>query len=276
MNVLDYGSVAIEADHGIVLCRYGLGVVRFATSTSALTELHLAMAFLAQCMGWRWSECVLPQLLPVVSILALALTVLESLIYDVAPDSTGWCTQRRPRDLLCVVLLGSCFMTSIVAYIATLRQSWCCPDSVVRVCWRRAAAYPLNFILTQALIIVVIVDSKERGKKDLLQIAAVTLQNLMGFMNMLTYAMQSRYAVQLLPTGTNRKALVCQNIRIPDVSDKTKSAKEVSYRVRIGGVTVCEVLDRSSYDTCTASNEITTPQWFDESIEQFENMGGVA
>merc|ERR1712100_224279 len=111
-------------------------------------------------------------------------------------------------------LLLGCFAMSCASYAATLVQAHICPESVARHCWWRAGSYLLSFILTQSLIVVVCFT--KRSNRDALQILAVTLQNLTGFANMLTYALQSRYAAKLLrhePGFAKREADVEADVR---------------------------------------------------------------
>jgi hypothetical protein len=222
-----------------------LPLVQFATVVSILVSLHLAMSFLVQILGLRCGEWCLPKTLPLVWPVGLVVSCLEVLLYPVEHDiDSDWCTQKEGRvDYVFVVLLFGSFVLSCASYVATIVQAHICPESVARHCWWRAGTYLLSFILTQSLIVVICFT--KRTNEDALQILAVTLQNLTGFANMLTYALQSRYAAKLMrhaPGVVKRE------------TDIEAGHRDVSYQVRIGGVTVAEYFTMHGMDASMASS----------------------
>lgn len=240
LDLLDYGVLGSQG----TTCARLMPLVEFASICSLLVSLHLAVSFLVQILGMRCAERVLPMTLPMVWPVGFVVSCLEVVLYPAEDDShSNWCTQKDGRvDYVFVGLLFGCFVLSCASYVATIVQAHICPESVARHCWWRAGSYLLSFILTQSLIVVVCFT--KRDNRDILQILAVTLQNLTGFANMLTYALQSRYAAKLLrhaPGLAKRE------------TDADADVRDISYQVRIGGVTVAEYLTMHGIDSTHSS-----------------------
>merc|ERR1712130_194238 len=82
----------------------------------------------------------------------------------------------------------------LASYLIVVARSQCgsTPGSVLRDYFRMAAVYPLNFLITYAVIIFVYADKRNWNGRGVVFYVAVILESLGGLLNVITYALQSR------------------------------------------------------------------------------------
>merc|ERR1711879_1128539 len=112
------------------------------------------------------------------------------------------------------------------------------PGSVQRSNFRRAAVYPLNFLITYGRMMVVYSNDSLLRNRVVFSTGA-TLEFLNGLLNTVTYAMQSRYAAMLW----KRYQRDCElRSGQGERSGANETALTLSFHVDIGGVDIVEVL----------------------------------
>lgn len=240
-----FGGLSWKPSLGLPVCRVCEHFVRFGTNMSLLLELHIAMSFTLQCFRWLRALSVFPALVYLTIPVALLITVLEAILYQVTQDTFGACVLDEP-DLPSIALFLLAFAVSMMAYVVAACKARGCSQAVEARCWKRAAHYPLSFLVTQVGMIVVIFKASPNisPKQDLSVLIAMTLQNLNGFANTLTYALQSRYAAKL-----QRDTLA----RCGDAA--CGGANVMSFEARFGGVMVEEILPASVQDSSKACSD---------------------
>lgn len=236
--------VGFSGNSNIKLCYLSENLIRFGTNSSCLYELHLAVSFLLQSAGWpRTAQCMIALLLPVWPVAAL-LTVVEWFSAHIVQDASQWC-DAKSTDYVFVILLAFVFVVCLASYVAAVvvARSW--GQAAARRCWWRAAMYPLNFMLTQApkllvhMIFFRMASNQRRAATDPLIIISDTMQNLNGFVNTLTYWLQSRYAVKLL----RKEGVQAMFATVAaETSRPAPAPHDASFHVRFGGVTLEELL----------------------------------
>lgn len=250
----NFGGLSWEStkSYELPVCRWCEYFVRFGTNMSLLLELHIAMSFMLQCFRWLRALRAFPALLYLTIPVALLITMLEGMLYTMYQDAFGACILHQ-ADLPSIALFLLTFAVSMVAYVVAACKARGCSQAVEARCWRRAAHYPLCFLVTQVGMIYVLCRAGPdvSPKQEVKVVIAITLQNLGGFANTLTYALQSRYAAKL----QRRDALAGRSARAGAAGgDRTNF---MSFEARFGGVMVEEILPASVQDSSMS--------WSDES-----------
>lgn len=105
------------------------------------------------------------------------------------------CLPELPRDYTCILVLSTCFVASCVSYVLVVwRSSRRAPDSVLKRALRRAAMYPVVFIITYALLLACFLD-QALFRSTFVAASAYALQSCNGLLNACAYACQGRYSV---------------------------------------------------------------------------------
>jgi hypothetical protein len=64
--------------------------------------------------------------------------------------------------------------------------------------WRRVLLYPLNFLISYTVLLLVLVFPDSLSSRETLYMVATCLEVLNGFINVCTFALQSRVARRIL------------------------------------------------------------------------------
>lgn len=182
----------------IDFCLADIFVVHSFRFVSVLQEVHIACYFVLQ--AFKFEDCLLgsSKLWIVIAWIAgITFGVGDLLLSPWHLDTkSGSCKQSGHSYVSAVVLLLG-FVANCVAYgVVIFRSSQRAPKSVLRRALRRAAMYPLNFLLTYSLLLAAYLDSDLWDVDGFIAFAWV-LESCNGLLNALIYACQGRYSVAL-------------------------------------------------------------------------------
>eukprot|EP00929_Paragymnodinium_shiwhaense_P068412 TRINITY_DN34399_c0_g1_i4.p1 TRINITY_DN34399_c0_g1~~TRINITY_DN34399_c0_g1_i4.p1 ORF type:complete len:443 (-),score=54.69 TRINITY_DN34399_c0_g1_i4:296-1624(-) len=167
------------------MCQGTMFVMLVGMYTSAFIETSLAFGFAFDY--WRCKSCVrvldasLLWLWPLATIVAFI-----DMVSNLQSGEDQCVVERmavRKNEALIVL---TCFIVSLGAYVASLLRVHMFPGSVQGLIWRMALVYPVNFFLTY------IYPSLE-SMHTWLVIIAYSLLGLNGFVNAASYAANCRY-----------------------------------------------------------------------------------
>ena len=208
-------------------CNWNLHILRFGTFASVLVELHISLGFAFQmfkCVQLlRFLRGSLVAIIPA----SLLLTVFAAFAYKIVTSSKGGCMSKG--DKIFPFVLAFTFVVSMCTYGVTAYRACSANEAVARRSWSRAAVYLLNFLVTQALIFLRSTPIAHTfTHTHAFLVLALTMQNLNGFVNALTYAMQSRYASSLSHDNN-------------PLAHEINNDNSFTYNVAFGGVTLVDI-----------------------------------
>lgn len=240
--------ISVSLDWKSTLCSDGYIVLRFGRFVGLFHEMHIAVCFwmksvrspflgvFAKGLPWLW----------LVGFLATVVSAcLEQWQYDSQFNACGPNHWETGADVVTFVVIGLCVVVCIASYSHVLirafrRQP---PASVVSGVLKRTEMFILNAVICYTLLFFVY--SRRRWfSNGSLRTVAFSFENLGGFLNTVTYAMQSRYGSMMVG---DRGGLF----------DGERSGEQrLSYRVDLGPVDVVEIVQPSM--TETSSSEAAT------------------
>lgn len=162
-------------------------------SVSVLTETHVALGLAVGSFRSFGVYEKLGKLLPWLWALGLVIAVFEN-VYAVEHQSC----QQHHLDRTFMYLLLVCFALTCIAHGATWIYS--IREPVRRSVWRRVLLYPLNFMISYSMILMLLLDQKKLKGNEVLWLIGVVMELLNGFLNVCTYSIQSCYAQHRLTT----------------------------------------------------------------------------
>lgn len=194
-----------------------LSSVTFSTVRliSVLVEMHIAVSFLLQALHWGKRgrrHRILKWCLPLTWIVGIFIGgPLEIFFGRWHWDSVGMLcisgTEEHTmgQDWTTIVSLITCGTVCLISYVVVLGRSMIVevPGSVQRRYLHKAAWYPLNFLITYLLMIIAYANLAIMEDQDWKFKLASAFESLSGFLNVLTYAMQSRYATAIRATPSD-------------------------------------------------------------------------
>eukprot|EP00811_Abedinium_folium_P035814 NODE_8577_length_1485_cov_4.187776.p1 GENE.NODE_8577_length_1485_cov_4.187776~~NODE_8577_length_1485_cov_4.187776.p1 ORF type:complete len:405 (+),score=56.57 NODE_8577_length_1485_cov_4.187776:65-1279(+) len=233
---------------------------------STLIESHIAFSFLLQSLHCsNRAKCLDHSLWPLV-FLGFVSGLLEA-------KDDGWvyvdhledCLPRK-RCHLSMAVLVACFVVSMLAYVSAICVSCKAPFAVQRANFRRAAVYPLNFMLCYILVLYLYCATfagKYYGEHMYESCRAFELSR--GLLNAGAYALQSRYvrhsrylyarsSGEIYHPGTGQTRTLDSDHSSPNLGTRISGTwgdedPSMSFRVAFGGVDICEVSCCSSVRT---------------------------
>jgi len=218
---------------------------------SVLNEINMAVSLMLQALKVTTFQPYLAKGIP----FAWFIGVCFVLPLQVFRTRWHWSSDKHlclatAQDETTVVTLFVSVGVCLVAYLIVFGRALCmsAPDSVQRVYFRRVAFYPLNFVLTYALIMPAYV-APALFEDGVYFYVAVTCETFGGLLNVLTYASQARY---LMPKQQSRPFVSAQACTIAP-------AEHLTFHVDIGGSEVINVeslsVDSLSVDSLSLDSE---------------------
>jgi len=148
-----------------------------------------------------------------------------------------FCKHAVP-DSMTIVIVFTCGIVCVISYLIVLGRSvlGVAPGSVQKTYFRMAAMYPLNFLITYAVILYSYVSTDMYGYNPFF-LAGALMEGLSGILNVVTYALQSRFRARLRDETSGA--------RLNDNTNQHQIESSASYRV---GFSHSGVMDISFLD----------------------------
>jgi len=182
------------------MCNASLRLGHFGRLASVLVEVEISVGFALTFMRRTRGLSLLKTSLPFIWPIGLLLTAVSVLQH---PDAYGRhrheCRVWAPWGSIGSVIVSTALAVGVACYASAACSAITSPLSVQAAVWRRASIYPMNFFVTTCPALACGLGPGVGANLGLLVIA-LTMMHLNGFLNMLTYAWQSRYA-QILVVG---------------------------------------------------------------------------
>jgi hypothetical protein len=221
-------------------CNTSYVVLRFGRFVSLLHEMHIAVCFWMKSFRSPFlTVCV--RVLPWLWVVAFVLTVISASLQPFSYDTdfqacapNGW---ENGADVVTIGVIAVCVVVCVVSYCHVLLRAFRrqTPGSVIFGVVKRTEMYILNTLLCYTLLLLVYTRHQWFVNADL-RTLAFSLENFGGFLNTITYAMQSRYGAAMLgDRGGLHSGCVEGN-----------GEPRLSYRVDIGDVHVVEFTGSTS------------------------------
>lgn len=212
------------------LCNACYAGIRFGRFVAVMLESHIAVCSLMQALKLknRFARKVLPIFWIVGSVLSLLLFFLQPMGFN-AQDGCGPPSGIHQVDPATFWMLILCIALCVTSYLAALGRSVArdAPESVQVTFSRRGELYLVDAFVTYFLLLMLYSHKKLWENEGFLS-AAFTCENLGGFLNTLTYALQSRF--------------VSRHYQIPEIVGQRRDQRVcLSYRVGIGGTEIVDV-----------------------------------
>lgn len=179
------------------LCITELSVFMGGSCVSALIETHIAVAFFCTHFRWMSPLQIIQRSLLLIWPLGVALGVTNSFVYVDYDAEQHFCTIKGRGYFLAVLILFG-FVVTFIAYTATVTNALCrssrFPQNVAFRSGDRALLYPLTFFLGYGLLLGYLWYPTPLQSIRGYFVPTLALESLNGFMNVLVYAYNTRYA----------------------------------------------------------------------------------
>jgi len=211
-------------------CSLFYTVLRVARHVGLLVEMHIALCFLLKSLRWAILHPI-RRSLSFVWIIGAVLGALsvwkEPFTYNARMGLCAPINWLGGCDPVSTTMIALCMVVCTTSYVIVIARSrhQTVPHSVRNSVWKRGEMYMVNALATYTLVLCIYI-SEPAWNNIYLRVSAFTFENLGGFLNTLTYAMQSRYATPQTPLHASTA---------PGV------ALQPSYHVDIGGTEVVEI-----------------------------------
>lgn len=197
MNHLLFGT---PPDATQWLCRVWIAGARFGRHTSVLCEVHIALCFAMVSLRWLQTLQIFKRLLLLAWVIGAGLCAVETNRYYAYYSDTYKC-HTVAGDAFLLFPLTVSLVVCTCAYTATLAQALRSPSAVRRAVCRRAVGFLLSFLVSYTPRIVLSYFLPSLPSYSGYRVTANVCELLSGFLNMLVYTMQSRYAKRMQNSG---------------------------------------------------------------------------
>lgn len=246
---------SIIASRRCVLPNFVNGIFKIFRLISIFLESNIALLFMVQAFRThrllrRWISTVYSCSI-FGALLGFLATLLSPFSDSIDATEVHHGCQAKVKDWVTVVALLAAAKLALVAYVITLYRSCkASPGSVQQASLRRAAIYPLNFLISFGIFLYVTLFDVGGDWAFL----AVCLESLNGILNTATYIVQSRHAVHLRAAAISDRTEVGHQTSAGNQTstgrrNSSRPASNVgSFNVAIGEVEVVEIPERSFSD----------------------------
>lgn len=220
-----------------------------------LHEMHIAVSFFAQAFRKIVLLRVLNWNLSWLWVLGIVIGAISSL-WNPWHFSlrVGTCVPLQWPAMLSVVMVSACGVVCIASYLSVASRACnerftVSPAIVSSRNYRRAAMYPLSFLLTYGPVLVSYCDRDLFSAYPWFSLLARTMEGYNGFVNTVVYYLQSRYASIQLKSGDTDGVIAYEGRQVCSITGRIRI--NVSYTVDIGGVDILELLDPDTFSEYT-------------------------
>jgi len=223
-----------------------------------LHEMHIAVSFQAQAFRKTLLVHILSWNLSWLWVTGIGLGAISSWLnpwhFSLRAGTCMPKSWRGNADIMSVVMVIACGFVCVVSYCSVViractERSAVTPAVVNSRNYRRAAMYPLSYLLTYGPILISYCEYDLFNSYPWFSLFARTMEAYSGFANTIVYFLQSRYASRQLKSGDANGALAYEGHQICSITGRMRL--HGSYTVHIGGVDIFELLDPETLSVYT-------------------------
>jgi hypothetical protein len=256
--IVDFWHLPESYEMSSLVCSSGFAVFRACRLVSVLQETHIALTFLAQSLKWIRCLPILNRCIPLLWFGGLLLGAILQIVnpwrfdhrFDLCVPPTD-AAGNVEIDYGTVTVLCFSFAAALASLLAIVRKTQM-PAVVRRQNFQRAMCYPLISVASFSPAIVAYVRVSFFWDPPWYLPMMVLMECSNGFLNVLAFAVQSRYALFQL-----REAVV---------SGDSPADECVSFRVDFGGVDIVDIV-------CCSANSMSGSGSQETDFEQQQMCG---
>lgn len=218
MGLVDFGNVITSTQTGDIYCRMCHPFLDLGRTVSVLTEVHIALTLaLGSVNCTRTNEFVSKLLRPlwIVGACFAIAEMVKGMRYNMQKN---YCTATWADEIVEVQLVAG-FALAVLAHISTLLYFFAGQQPLSWAVWRRVLLYPLNFVISYGLLLVVLVNAAYLDSRAIWYDAATCLEVLNGFLNVSTFMLQSYIAKRVLTSKGFALGISCWDSTFDPPSD---------------------------------------------------------